>query len=342
MYQYSEFDRSFVNQRVAHYRDQTQRYLDGKLSDDEFLQLRLRNGLYIQRLAPMLRVAVPYGTLSSKQLHALASIARNYDRGYGHLSTRQNMQFNWPALEDVPDILQALADVDMHAIQTSGSCIRNVTTDQFAGAAADEQIDPRPFCELLRQWSTSHPEFEWLPRKFKIAVTGATQDRAAIGVHDIGMRIYGDDASPENALVDIYAGGGLGRTPVLGALIYQGLPIKHLLTYTEAIMRVYNRYGRRDNKYKARIKILVRALTAEGFKAKVDEEWTHLKDGVSTVPANTFQRLGEFFTPPAYTDQPDVSATLADQRLTHPAFNRSDPQCRAAQTRGLRRGHFVH
>ncbi len=322
MYQYSEFDRSFVNQRVAHYRDQTQRYLDGKLSDDEFLQLRLRNGLYIQRLAPMLRVAVPYGTLSSKQLRALASIARDYDRGYGHLSTRQNMQFNWPALEDVPDILQALADVDMHAIQTSGSCIRNVTTDQFAGAAADEHIDPRPFCELLRQWSTSHPEFEWLPRKFKIAVTGASQDRAAIGVHDIGMRIYGDDASPENALVDIYAGGGLGRTPVLGALIYQGLPIKHLLTYTEAIMRVYNRYGRRDNKYKARIKILVRALTAEGFKAKVDEEWSHLKDGINTVPVDTFQRLGEFFTPPAYTDQPDVSATLADQRLSHPAFNR--------------------
>ena len=322
MYQYSEFDRSFVNQRVAHYRDQTQRYLDGKLSDDEFLQLRLRNGLYIQRLAPMLRVAVPYGTLSSKQLRALASITRDYDRGYGHLSTRQNMQFNWPALEDVPDILQALADVDMHAIQTSGSCIRNVTTDQFAGAAADEHIDPRPFCELLRQWSTSHPEFEWLPRKFKIAVTGASQDRAAIGVHDIGMRIYGDDASPENALVDIYAGGGLGRTPVLGALIYQGLPIKHLLTYTEAIMRVYNRYGRRDNKYKARIKILVRALTAEGFKAKVDEEWSHLKDGINTVPVDTFQRLGEFFTPPAYTDQPDVSATLADQRLSHPAFNR--------------------
>ena len=322
MYQYSEFDRSFVNQRVAHYRDQTQRYLDGKLSDDEFLQLRLRNGLYIQRLAPMLRVAVPYGTLSSKQLRALASIARDYDRGYGHLSTRQNMQFNWPALEDVPDILQALADVDMHAIQTSGSCIRNVTTDQFAGAAADEHIDPRPFCELLRQWSTSHPEFEWLPRKFKIAVTGASQDRAAIGVHDIGMRIYGDDASPEDALVDIYAGGGLGRTPVLGALIYQGLPIKHLLTYTEAIMRVYNRYGRRDNKYKARIKILVRALTAEGFKAKVDEEWSHLKDGINTVPVDTFQRLGEFFTPPAYTDQPDVSATLADQRLSHPAFNR--------------------
>jgi sulfite reductase (NADPH) hemoprotein beta-component len=322
MYQYSEFDRNFVNQRVAHYRDQTQRYLDGKLSDDEFLQLRLRNGLYIQRLAPMLRVAVPYGTLSSKQLRALATIARDYDRGYGHLSTRQNMQFNWPALEDVPDILQALADVDMHAIQTSGSCIRNVTTDQFAGAAADEHIDPRPFCELLRQWSTSHPEFEWLPRKFKIAVTGASQDRAAIGVHDIGMQIYGADTNLENALVDIYAGGGLGRTPVLGALIYKGLPVKHLLTYTEAIMRVYNRYGRRDNKYKARIKILVRALTAEGFKAKVDEEWEHLKDGVSTVPGRTFERLSEFFTPPAYTDQPDVNADLADLRLTHPAFNR--------------------
>jgi sulfite reductase (NADPH) hemoprotein beta-component len=322
MYQYSEFDRNFVNQRVAHYRDQTQRYLDGKLSDDEFLQLRLRNGLYIQRLAPMLRVAVPYGTLSSKQLRALATIARDYDRGYGHLSTRQNMQFNWPALEDVPDILQAIADVDMHAIQTSGSCIRNVTTDQFAGAAADEHIDPRPFCELLRQWSTSHPEFEWLPRKFKIAVTGASQDRAAIGVHDIGMQIYGADTNLENALVDIYAGGGLGRTPVLGALIYKGLPVKHLLTYTEAIMRVYNRYGRRDNKYKARIKILVRALTAEGFKAKVDEEWEHLKDGVSTVPGRTFERLSEFFTPPAYTDQPDVSADLADLRLTHPAFNR--------------------
>ena len=322
MYQYNEFDRSFVNQRVAHYRDQTQRYLDGQLSDDEFLQLRLRNGLYIQRLAPMLRVAVPYGTLSSKQLRALASIARDYDRGYGHLSTRQNMQFNWPDLADVPDILQALADVDMHAIQTSGSCIRNVTTDQFAGAAADEQIDPRPFCELLRQWSTSHPEFEWLPRKFKIAVTGASQDRAAIGVHDIGMRIHGDGATPEEALVDIYAGGGLGRTPVLGALIREGLPIKHLLSYTEAIMRVYNRYGRRDNKYKARIKILVRALTAEGFKAKVDEEWRHIKDGVTTVPAATLQHLSDFFAPPAYRQQPDLGDLLANHRLTHTAFNR--------------------
>jgi sulfite reductase (NADPH) hemoprotein beta-component len=322
MYQYSEFDRNFVNQRVAHYRDQTQRYLDGKLSEDEFLQLRLRNGLYIQRLAPMLRVAIPYGTLSSKQLRALAAISRDYDRGYGHLSTRQNMQFNWPDLAAVPDILQALADVDMHAIQTSGSCIRNVTTDQFAGAAADEHIDPRPFCELLRQWSTSHPEFEWLPRKFKIAVTGAAQDRAAIGVHDIGLRIYGDDQNPEDATVDVYVGGGLGRTPVLGARIYEQLPIKHLLTYTEAIMRVYNRYGRRDNKYKARIKILVRALTPEGFKAKVDEEWAHIVDGPNTVPTQTLRRLGGDFSSPDYPEQPDVSDTLADQRLTQPGFNR--------------------
>lgn len=322
MYQYSEFDRTFVNQRVAHYRDQTARYLDGKLSDDEFLQLRLRNGLYIQRLAPMLRVAVPYGTLSSKQLHALAAISRDYDRGYGHLSTRQNMQFNWPAVADVPDILQALADVDMHAIQTSGSCIRNVTTDQFAGAAADESIDPRPFCELLRQWSTSHPEFEWLPRKFKIAVTGAKADRAAVGVHDIGMRIYGTAANPASAEIDIYAGGGLGRTPVLGALIRERLPVQHLLTYTEAIMRVYNRYGRRDNKYKARIKILVRALGADGFKAQVDAEWAHIKDSASKVPPEELQRLSQFFQPPLFVEQPDNAATLADLRFANPNFNR--------------------
>lgn len=322
MYQYSEFDRNFVNQRVAHYRDQTTRYLDGKLSDDEFLQLRLRNGLYIQRLAPMLRVAVPYGTLSSKQLRALAAISKDYDRGYGHLSTRQNMQFNWPALEDVPDILQALADVDMHAIQTSGSCIRNVTTDQFAGAAADESIDPRPFCELLRQWSTSHPEFEWLPRKFKIAVTGAKADRAAVGVHDIGMRIYGNAEDPASAEVDIYAGGGLGRTPVLGVLIQERLPVQHLLTYTEAIMRVYNRYGRRDNKYKARIKILVRALSAEGFKTQVDAEWAHIKDGANTVPTEELQRLSQFFQPPAFAEQADSTGALADLRFANPNFNR--------------------
>ena len=322
MYQYNEFDRNFVNQRVAHYRDQTARYLQGDLSEDEFLQLRLRNGLYVQRLAPMLRVAIPYGTLSSLQLNALASISRDFDRGYGHLSTRQNMQFNWPALEDVPDILQALADVDMHAIQTSGSCIRNVTTDQFAGAAADEAIDPRPFCELLRQWSTSHPEFEWLPRKFKIAVTGAAYDRAAIGVHDIGMRIRGSSDHPQEAVVDIYAGGGLGRTPVLGALIRESLPIKHLLSYTEAIMRVYNRYGRRDNKYKARIKILVRALTAEGFKTQVDEEWAAIDQEQAAAPLSELRRLSAFFAPPAFAKFDDADALLGKQRLENPAFNR--------------------
>jgi sulfite reductase (NADPH) hemoprotein beta-component len=322
MYQYNEFDRNFVHQRVAHYRDQTERYLQGDLSEEDFLQLRLRNGLYIQRLAPMLRVAIPYGTLSSQQLSALASISRVFDRGYGHLSTRQNMQFNWPALEDVPDILQALADVNMHAIQTSGSCIRNVTTDQFAGAAADETIDPRPFCELIRQWSTSHPEFEWLPRKFKIAVTGAAYDRAAIGVHDIGMRISGSNDRPEEAVVDIYAGGGLGRTPVLGALIRKSLPIRDLLTYTEAIMRVYNRYGRRDNKYKARIKILVRALTAEGFKAQVDEEWAVIDQEQGAVPLSELQRLSAFFAPPTFTEFDDSHALLGNQRLENPAFNR--------------------
>ena len=322
MYQYNEFDRNFVHQRVAHYRDQTERYLQGDLSEDEFLQLRLRNGLYVQRLAPMLRVAIPYGTLSSQQLSALASISRDFDRGYGHLSTRQNMQFNWPALEDVPDILQALADVNMHAIQTSGSCIRNVTTDQFAGAAADETIDPRPFCELLRQWSTSHPEFEWLPRKFKIAVTGAAYDRAAIGVHDIGMRISGSSDRPDEAVVDIYAGGGLGRTPVLGALIRKSLPIRHLLTYTEAIMRVYNRYGRRDNKYKARIKILVRALTAEGFKTQVDEEWAAIDQEQGAVPLSELRRLSAFFAPPTFTELDDAHALLGNQRLENPAFNR--------------------
>ena len=275
MYQYNDFDRQFVNERVAHYRAQTKRYLNGALSEDEFLQFRLRNGLYIQRLAPMLRVAIPYGTLSTAQLRALASIANTYDRGYGHLSTRQNMQFNWPEIADVPDILEQLAAVNMHAIQTSGSCIRNVTTDHFAGAAADESIDPRPYCELIRQWSTLHPEFEWLPRKFKIAVSGGKVDRAAIEVHDIGLRVYEDAQQP---VFDVIVGGGLGRTPVIGTTIRKGLPAHHLLTYLHAILRVYNRYGRRDNKYKARIKILLRALGAEAFTQRVDEEWQKVID----------------------------------------------------------------
>ncbi|MFK7913191.1 MAG: nitrite/sulfite reductase [Pseudomonadales bacterium] len=320
MYQYDSLDQQFVQERVSHYRDQTERYLAGKLSEDEFLQLRLRNGLYVQRLAPMLRVAVPYGTLDSRQLRMLAHIARHYDRGYGHLSTRQNMQFNWPLLEQVPDILEELASVSMHAIQTSGNCIRNVTTDEFAGVAADEEIDPRPYCELIRQWSTAHPEFDWLPRKFKIAITGAAQDRAAVAVHDIGLRV---SRNAEGEVVfAVLVGGGLGRTPVIGAAIREDLPVKHLLTYLEAVMRVYNRYGRRDNKYKARIKILVRALTADGFRDQVDAEWAHLKDSASTLPSAEIERVEAFFAPHPYPLLKDASDLLADQRLANTEFDR--------------------
>jgi len=320
MYRYDNFDRRFVNERVDHYRAQTQRYLAGELTEDEFLQLRLRNGLYVQRLAPMLRVAVPYGTLSSVQLHRLAHIAREFDRGYGHLSTRQNMQFNWPLLEEVPDILQQLAEVEMHAIQTSGNCIRNVTTDEFAGVAADETVDPRPYCELIRQWSTSHPEFDWLPRKFKIAVTGASSDRAAILVHDIGLRVYRDDDG--EVRFDFMVGGGLGRTPVIGELIRQGLEVRHLLTYLEAIMRVYNRYGRRDNKYKARIKILVRAMSADGFRERVDAEWAHLEGGPSTLTDVEVDRIAAHFTPPTYPVRELGTDVLAEARLHNPTFSR--------------------
>ncbi len=319
MYRYDTFDQQFVDERVAHFREQTRRYLAGELTEDQFLQLRLRNGLYLQRLAPMLRVAVPYGTLSSDQLRCLAHIARHFDRGYGHLSTRQNMQFNWPELAEVPDILEALAKVEMHAIQTSGNCIRNVTADEYAGVAADESVDARPYCELLRQWSTSHPEFDWLPRKFKIAVTGAADDRAAIDVHDIGIRAYREDGGVK---FDIKVGGGLGRTPVIGALIREGLPVEHLLTYVEAIMRVYNRYGRRDNKYKARIKILVRAMTAEGFRERVDAEWAQLKGSPSTLTADEIERIEAHFAPADYPAKPSASASLAADRLTDPEFDR--------------------
>ncbi|MDA1076336.1 MAG: nitrite/sulfite reductase, partial [Proteobacteria bacterium] len=298
--------------------DQTQRYLKGELNDNEFLQLRLRNGLYIQRLAPMLRVAVPYGTLSSAQLRMQAQIARIYDRGYGHLSTRQNIQFNWPRLEEVPDILQDLASVEMHAIQTSGSCIRNVTTDEFAGVAADEAVDPRPYCEIIRQWSTSHPEFDWLPRKFKIAVNGAASDRAAIMVHDIGLRVGRD--SEGKIIFDVFVGGGLGRTPVIGALIREGLPIDHLLTYLEAIMRVYNRYGRRDNKYKARIKILVRAMTADGFRERVNAEWADVVKIRPLLDHDLIQGIEAQFAPPAYA--PAETVDLETQRLSQPGFSR--------------------
>ena len=319
MYQYNAFDQRFVDERVEHYRDQTRRFLAGELGEDEFQQLRLRNGLYVQRLAPMLRIAVPYGTLSASQLRALAAIARDYDKGYGHLSTRQNMQINWPELEAVPDILARLAEVQMHCIQTSGSCIRNVTTDQFAGVAADEIVDTRPYCEIIRQWSTFHPEFDWLPRKFKIALNGAATDRAAIHVHDIGIRVWlGDDSRPR---FDFLVGAGLGRTPVIGQPIREGLPEKHLLSYLEAILRVYNRYGRRDNKYKARIKILVRAMTPEKFRDRGDAEWERIRDGPAELPEAEVDRIRAHFAPPAYEDLADEPALLAAERLRDPAFN---------------------
>lgn len=303
MYRYSESDQRLIEERVAQYRDQTQRFLAKELPADEFQQLRLRNGLYVQRLAPMLRVAIPYGLLSAKQLRKLAEISRDYDKGYGHLTTRQNIQFNWPKLEEVPDLLAELAKVQMHAIQTSGNCIRNVTSDQFAGVARDEIEDPRPWAELIRQWSTFHPEYNWLPRKFKIAVTGASagEDRAAVQVHDIGVRLI--DNSGEVGF-EILVGGGLGRTPVIGSVIREFLPKQHLLTYLEAILRVYNRFGRRDNKYKARIKILVRAMTPEVFAEKVEEEWRHLKghlpDHPEILTPEKIDAVKSHFTTPPY------------------------------------------
>ncbi|MAI42326.1 MAG: nitrite/sulfite reductase [Candidatus Azotimanducaceae bacterium] len=304
MYRYDAHDQKLVDERVAQYREQTERFLEGKIPADEFQQLRLRNGLYVQRLAPMLRIAVPYGMLSSKQIRKVAHITRYYDKGYGHLTTRQNIQLNWPLLKEVPDILEELASVQMHAIQTSGSCIRNITTDQYAGSAKDEIEDPRPWAELLRQWSTFHPEFNWLPRKFKIAVSGSTEDRAAIQVHDIGIRII-----ERNGVrgFQILAGGGLGRTPVIGSLIKEFLDPKHLLTYTEAVLRVYNRYGRRDNKYKARIKILVRAMTPEVFSEKVEVEWASIKNGPGTLTSEEIDRTKASFACPKYEVLRDIN-----------------------------------
>ena len=258
MYVYDQIDRTIVNERVAQYRDQVRRFLAGDLSEDEFRPLRLQNGLYIQRHAPMLRVAIPYGLLSATQLRMLAHIARRYDRGYGHFTTRQNIQYNWPRLEDSPDILADLAGVEMHAIQTSGNCVRNITSDEFAGVAPDELLDPRAFCEILRQWSTFHPEFAFLPRKFKIAITGAAEDRAATAFHDIGLYLC---RAPDGEIgMRVLVGGGMGRTPIVGPIIREFLPWRHMNTYIEAVLRVYNRHGRRDNLYKARIKILVKAL----------------------------------------------------------------------------------
>jgi len=306
VYLYDTVDQRLVDERVAQFRDQTRRFLAGQLTEDNFRPLRLQNGLYIQRFAPMLRVAIPYGLLSSRQLRALAYIARKWDRGYGHFSTRQNIQFNWPKLEDVPDILAHLATVQMHAIQTSGNCIRNTTTDHFAGIAPDEIVDPLVWCELIRQWSTFHPEFAYLPRKFKIAVSGSENDRAAIQVHDIGVQaVRGKDGETG---FRILAGGGLGRTPVIGAVIREFLPWPHLLGYLDAILRVYNRYGRRDNKYKARIKILVRELTPETFRGQVEAEWAHLKNGPATLTVAEVQRITQRFTRPQYHALDGLSA----------------------------------
>jgi sulfite reductase (NADPH) hemoprotein beta-component len=298
MYLYDEIDQRLVDERVAQFRGQTRRFLAGELSEDNFRPLRLQNGLYIQRFAPMLRVAIPYGLLSSRQLRALAHIARKWDRGYGHFSTRQNIQYNWPKLEDVPEILAHLASVQMHAIQTSGNCIRNTTSDHFAGIAPDEIVDPLLWCELIRQWSTFHPEFAFLPRKFKIAVSGAEQDRAAIQVYDIGLQAV-RGANNEIGF-RVLVGGGLGRTPIIGTVIREFLPWPHLLTYLDAILRVYNRFGRRDNKYKARIKILVKELTPEEFRKQVDAEWVHLKDGPGKLTAAEVSRIEARFTRPQY------------------------------------------
>ena len=306
MYRYDEIDQRMVDERVAQFRDQTRRYLDGKLSDEEFLPLRLQNGLYLQKHAPMLRVAIPYGLLSARQLRMLAHVARRYDRGYGHFSTRQNMQFNWPKLEEVPDALAELATVQMHSIQTSGNCVRNTTIDHFAGIAPDEILDPLVWCELIRQWSTFNPEFSFLPRKFKIAVSGSPADRAATWAHDIGLHaVRGADGEPGFRVI---VGGGLGRTPMLGHVIRDFVGWPHLLTYLDAILRVYNRHGRRDNKWKARIKILVRDLTPEVFAQQVEAEWEHLRDGPGTVPAEELRRIEERFERPAYASLPAASA----------------------------------
>lgn len=297
MYQYTAVDRLVVQERVAQYRDQTRRYLAGELDDDAFKPLRLQNGLYIQRYAPMLRIAIPYGVLSSDQLRALARISRRYDRAYGHFTTRQNIQFNWVKVEEVPDILGELAEIGMHAIQTSGSCVRNVTTDAFAGVARDEIVDPRPFAELMRQWSTLHPEFAHLPRKFKVAFNGAKEDRAATPVHDLAFDLYRDDAGEVRAIVKV--GGGQGRTPRIASIIKRDLHWIELLTYSEAVLRTYNRFGRRDHIFKARIKIQVETLGAEVFGREVDAEWEHLRNGPNTLTEAALARVAAHFVDPA-------------------------------------------
>ncbi|GLQ08962.1 sulfite reductase [Devosia yakushimensis] len=320
MYRYDEFDAAFVAGRTSQFADQVKRRLSGELSEDQFRPLRLMNGLYLQLHAYMLRIAVPYGTLSSRQMRKFAHIARTYDRGYGHFTTRQNIQFNWPKLKDIPVILEELASVEMHAIQTSGNCIRNVTADHFAGAAADEIIDPRPIAEILRQWSSLHPEFSYLPRKFKIAITGAPNDRAAIRFHDIGLQAATNAAGEIGW--EVWVGGGLGRTPMIGKLINSFVPNEHLLAYLESIMRVYNRYGRRDNKYKARIKILVHEEGLETIKGQVEAEFAEVRGGVLTLPSEEVDRITAYFAPPSFKAQPATKIDVAYQSIIDPAYGR--------------------
>jgi sulfite reductase (NADPH) hemoprotein beta-component len=321
MYVYDEYDHKIIGERVAQFRRQTERYLAGEIPPEQFLPLRLQNGLYVQRLAPMLRVAVPYGMLNSRQLRKLAHISRHYDKGYCHVTTRQNIQLNWPNLDEVPDILAELAEVEMHAVQTSGNCIRNVTTDQFAGVTPDETVDPRPYCEIIRQWSTFHPEFAFLPRKFKIAVAGTQADRAAIYFHDIGLHLVKNVAGETGFKVIV--GGGLGRTPVIGSVIREFLPEIDILTYLEAILRIYNLHGRRDNKYKARIKILVRALEPGVFAAMVEKEWEQLRHGPNQLPAEEILRAQQFFPSQKYNTEFndfDEMAKMNGLRAEYPEF----------------------
>lgn len=319
MYRYDEFDTTLVNERVEQFRRQVQRRLTGELNEDQFKPLRLMNGLYLQLHAYMLRINVPYGCLSSRQLRKLAHIARVYDKGFGHFTTRQNLQFNWIKLQDVPDALAQLAEVEMHCIQSSGNCIRNITSDQYAGRARDEIVDPRVFCEVIRQWYTLHPEFSYLPRKFKIAVTGSPNDRAAVAVHDIGLRMHLNESGEPG--FEVLVGGGQGRTPVIGKTIRQWLPVKHLLSYLEAILRIYNLYGRRDNIYKARIKILVNQLGIDGFRRQVDTEWEQIKDSPLELPQDEVERINAYFEPPAYRSLKDLSNRLGRLRTADREFD---------------------
>ena len=313
MYRYDEFDRTLVLERVAQFRGQVARRLSGELTEDEFRPLRLMNGLYLQLHAYMLRVAIPYGTFSARQMRALAHIARRYDKGYGHFTTRQNIQYNWPKLEEVPDLLADLAEVEMHAIQTSGNSFRNVTADHFAGVAADEIEDPRIYAEIIRQWSSLHPEFSFLPRKFKVAVTATVHDRAAVRFHDIGLHMRRNEAGEPG--FEVLVGGGLGRTPMIGKTIRAFLPTRHLLSYLEAIMRVYNQLGRRDNLFKARIKILVHELGAEAFTEMVEEEWGYIKETGVELPAEEFERIQAYFAPPPYETLPAQNRELEVRRF---------------------------